>query len=160
MTPSERNIPARTLADRTLTGGCLCGAVRYEIDFSGEEGSLCHCSMCRRLSGGAFMGFVTVPRASLRLTGKTKAYRSSEIGVRYFCPECGTPLLMTYGFEEDHLTGIVTGSLDDPEAVPPALHWGAESMLSWLKLDDRLPRRTTDEDPEFAEAKRQAGLSC
>jgi hypothetical protein len=141
---------------RTLNGGCLCGAVRYEVDYRGEEGSLCHCTMCRRQSGGAFMGFVTVPRASLRMTGELKAYRSSQIGTRYFCPGCGTPILMDYGYESD-LTGIVIGSLDDPDAVPPTHHWGVESMLSWLKLDDGLPRMTTEEDPDYAEALRRTG---
>ncbi|MEJ8574893.1 GFA family protein [Microbaculum marinum] len=140
----------------TLTGGCLCGAVRYEIDYEGERGSTCHCAMCRRQSGGAFMGFVTVPRGHLRLTGELKTYRSSEIGLRSFCPNCGTPITMDYSFEDDR-TGVVTGSLDDPEAVPPSLHWGAESMLSWLKLEDGLPRMTTDEDPEFVEALRRLG---
>jgi hypothetical protein len=136
---------------RTLTGGCLCGAVRYEIDYRGEHGSLCHCTMCRRQSGGAFMGFVTVPRAHLRMTGEVKLYQSSAIGRRGFCPECGTPISMDYGYEGDQ-TGIVTGSLDDPDEVPPTLHWGVESMLSWLKLADDLPRYTTEEDPEYAEA--------
>lgn len=136
---------------QTLSGGCLCGAVRYEIDHDGETGSLCHCTMCRRQSGGAFMGFVTVPRAHVRMTGELKIHRSSDIGLRGFCPECGTPITMDYPFE-DGMTGIVTGSLDDPEAVPPVLHWGVESMLSWLKLADDLPRKTTEEDPEVAEA--------
>ncbi len=136
---------------KTLTGGCLCGKVRYEIDYRGERGSLCHCSMCRRQSGGAFMGFVTVPRAHVRMTGKLKVYRSSPIGLRGFCPDCGTPITMDYP-HEDGLTGIVTGSLDDPDQVPPALHWGVESMLSWLKLADDLPRYATEEDPEYAEA--------
>jgi hypothetical protein len=141
---------------RTLTGRCQCGAVRYEIDYHGEEGSTCHCTMCRRQSGGAFMGFVTVPRASLRLTGEIKFYRSSDFGRRGFCPECGTPLIMDYDYEPS-LTGIVTGSLDDPDAVPPTLHWGAESMLQWLKLADGLPQLTTEEDPDYAEALARSG---
>jgi hypothetical protein len=137
---------------RILSGGCLCGAVRYEIDYRGEEASLCHCAVCRRQSGGAFMGFVTVPRAHYRLLkGEITYRRSSDIGRRGFCAECATPLVMDYNYEDER-TGIVTGSLDDPEAVPPVLHWGVESMLSWLKLDDGLPRLTTDEDPEYAKA--------
>jgi hypothetical protein len=145
---------------RTLSGGCLCGAVRYEFDHRDETGSLCHCTMCRRQSGGAFMGFVTVPRARYRLLkGEIKYRRSSDIGLRGFCAECATPLVMDYDHEADR-TGVVTGSLDDAEAVPPVLHWGSESMLSWLKLDDGLPRLTTDQDPEFAEAKRNAERSC
>ena len=90
---------------KTLTGGCLCGGVRYELDYDGERGSTCHCAMCRRQSGGAFMGFVTVPRAHLRLIGDLKHYQSSPIGVRGFCPQCGTPITMDYP-HEDGLTGV------------------------------------------------------
>jgi len=138
-----------------LSGGCLCGAVRYEIDHEDETASLCHCTMCRRQSGGAFMGFVTVPRARYRLLkGEIVYFRSSDFGQRGFCVACGTPLCMDYDFEPEN-TGVVTGSLDDPDALPPVTHWGAESMLSWLRLDDGLPRKTTDEDPEVLEALRQ-----
>lgn len=141
---------------RTLAGGCLCGAVRYELDYRGEEGSTCHCTMCRRQSGGAFMGFVTVPRSSLRMTGAVRFHKSSAIGRRGFCPECGTPLIMDYAYEDD-LTGVVTGSLDDPDAVPPTVHWGVESKLAWLKLDDGLPQLTTEQDPAYAAALKRIG---
>lgn len=137
----------------TLSGGCLCGAVRYEIDLAGERASTCHCSMCRRQSGGAFMAFITVPRARFRLlSGTIAGYRSSPFGLRGFCGSCGTPLTMAYDFEPEAI-GIVTGSLDDPDAVPPDRHWGAESMLSWLKIDDGLPRLSSEEDPDVLRAR-------
>jgi hypothetical protein len=142
---------------QTLSGGCLCGAVRYEIDIADEQASTCHCTMCRRQSGGAFLAFVTVARSRYRLDrGTIKRHRSSALAQRGFCPDCGTPLLFEYDFEPDRV-GVITASLDDPESVPPVEHWGAESMLSWLKLDDGLPRRTTDEDPELEDALRLAG---
>lgn len=138
---------------RTLSGGCLCGAVRYEIDVADETASTCHCSMCRRQSGGAFMAFITVPREHFRLLrGEIRGYRSSEFGLRGFCAVCGTPLTMAYDFEPEAI-GIVTGSLDDPEAVPPDRHWGSESMLTWLRLADGLPRLASEEDPDVLRAR-------
>ena len=54
--------------------------------------------------------------------------------------------------ERDGGSRALDGSVPPAVVTPPVLHWGVESMLSWLKLDDGLPRLTTDQDPEYAKA--------
>ena len=82
-----------------MTGGCLCGAVRYES--TGEPGFalLCHCRDCQRQSGSAFAAGWRVPAAGFRVTqGEPKLYvRAADSGnqiTRAFCPDCGTMLFL------------------------------------------------------------------
>ncbi|OZA00216.1 MAG: hypothetical protein B7X99_05040, partial [Rhizobiales bacterium 17-65-6] len=76
-----------------LTGGCLCGAVRYEIIAEPVVSCHCHCSLCRRASGAPFATWTTVPLDGFRWTRGTPArFRSSEKAARDFCSACGTQL--------------------------------------------------------------------
>ncbi|HEY9010391.1 MAG TPA: GFA family protein, partial [Devosia sp.] len=79
----------------TVTGGCLCGAVRYEV--SGEIGpaGYCHCEDCRRVSGSAFGVSVRVPRTAFRIVSGTpksftKTGDSGRLVARHFCGDCGS----------------------------------------------------------------------
>jgi len=131
----------------TYTGGCLCGAVRYE---GGElwGAAYCHCRICQKSVGNAFSAFAQFPRDSFRLThGEPRWYRSSELGERGFCAECGTPLFVRYLTAEfsDWIVALI-GSLDHPETVAPRRHFGAESMLPWLEIVDDLPRDSYPEN--------------
>ena len=94
------------------SGGCLCGAVRYEIDGADPAIDICHCSMCRR-QGGHVQAALEVPRAHFRWTREDGLawYRSSGHGRRPFCSRCGSAL----GYEEDgeDLVYPNAGSLDD-----------------------------------------------
>jgi hypothetical protein len=130
-----------------ITGGCLCGAVRYEIDAEAlEDGaSYCHCSMCRRWSGSAFTVSVRAPSALLRWTGNMpKRYRSSSIAWRGFCGECGSPIYyQSEGKPEYYVLSV--GSLDRPDDVKPTHHSGIESRIAWIKIADGLPQHETQE---------------
>jgi hypothetical protein len=123
-----------------LTGGCLCGEVRYEAAGTPFHQTNCHCSMCRRASGAPMVAWFSVPYAQLRWTsGVPTRYRSSAHAVRSFCPRCGTQLT----FQSDRYPeeiDITTCSLDDPEQAPPQDHTRTSSQLRWVKLDDGLPR--------------------
>ncbi len=126
-----------------MTGGCLCGHVRYCIDgpIQGETAH-CHCRMCRRASGAVAVTWFTVKDTDHAITeGAPKTYRSSAHGARTFCPSCGTPLT----FRTDHAPGyvdITVASLDDPENHPATLHIWTASRLPWLRLDEHLPEKT------------------
>ena len=75
-----------------LTGGCLCGAVRYRIDgeLTAEGAGFCHCGLCRRASGAPVVAWGTWRAADFRFTdGRPAEYLSSPKGVRRFCPACG-----------------------------------------------------------------------
>jgi len=124
----------------TLHGGCLCGAVRYEVKGKSRKIANCHCSMCRRHSGAAYLTYAAYPRECVRFTqGRPGEYRSSAQVVRGHCSVCGSPL--TYVSDADPGTVWLTvGSFDDPDAVPPTEHWHVASKLRWVPLDDDLPQ--------------------
>ncbi len=135
-----------------ITGGCLCESVRYEVTQQPDDDGVgyCHCRMCQRALGGLFGYFVIFSGSHIGGTFKftraePKYYRSSEWLERGFCAECGTPLVIrdSTGF------GVTIGSLDHPEDFPPNSHCGIESQVPWLKIDDDLPRRITEDDPSF-----------
>ncbi len=143
-----------------ITGGCLCGAVRYEASEPPIETGTCHCRMCQRWTGSAFMVMARFSQTALRFTkGEPKLHRSSSIQEKGFCPDCGSSLFGRYlvpKSKDVHLhpdmVWVQVGTLDHPEAVSIAWHYGVESQLPWLHFDDGLPRARCDEDPELAAA--------
>ena len=137
----------------TVTGGCLCGAVRYEAHEPPLRVAYCHCRMCQRAYGNLFGTFASFRIETFRYTrGEPRFYRSSAWAERGFCPTCGTPLVF---LDATDTLGILVGSLDHPEHWPPAPghHLGIESQIPWLRIDDDLPRWRTEDYPEFIAAK-------
>lgn len=119
-----------------LTGGCLCGAVRYEAAAPFHE-TVCHCADCRRAVGAAAVAWFTVRRAAFRLLGaEPAAYESSPGVVRRFCGTCGTSLTFEAVPGE---VDVTTCSLDDPGGVPPRDHTHTAGRLAWDALCDGLP---------------------
>jgi hypothetical protein len=130
-------------ADKTLTGGCQCGAVRYEWLQKPAFSSVCYCRMCQKASGQPFMGYTGGKREHLRWThGAPPVFRSSNKAERGFCKDCGTPL--TYAFDGTGNISVTINSLDDPEAMPPSKQFGIEGKVSWVDGIHALPAETTD----------------
>jgi len=128
-----------------MTGGCLCGGVRYRIDGPIQGATAhCHCTMCRRASGAPVVTWFTVKTDDYAVTkGAPGVYRSSEKAERTFCPTCGAQLT----FRTDEAPGFVDvtlATLDDPENHPATLHIWTESRLPWLHLDEHLPEKRGD----------------
>ena len=125
-----------------LTGGCMCGTVRYELKSEPFDAGWCHCRTCQLSSGSPAMVFASVPAGDLVWTegaDRVKSVASSSFGHRLFCGECGTPFLM----EVDHQPETVdfsVATLDDPGSVQPGFHifWG--SRIGWSEPADELPR--------------------
>src|SRR5690606_13106477 len=112
-----------------LTGGCQCGAVRYEWIERPAYASVCYCRMCQKASGQPFMAFAGGRREHLRWTrGAPSIFKSSSLAERGFCSTCGTPL--TYSFEGNGSVSVTMCSFDDPEAVRPDKQYGIESKVS------------------------------
>jgi hypothetical protein len=82
-----------------------------------------------------------------------KLYRSSSVAERGFCGECGTPL--SFAYPDSPWLCLTIGSLDQPAAARPEVHYGCESQVPWLRIDDDLRRLRTDEDEG---AKRLQGM--
>lgn len=124
------------------SGGCQCGAVRYALHAQPEQAHLCHCRMCQKAVGNAFAALAPVRLKDLSWTkGVPAVFRSSSAAERGFCPACGTPLFFRY--VDSEWIDVTIGSLDDPQSVPPELHYGAESRLSWLNQLGSLPSENT-----------------
>ncbi len=130
----------------TLSGGCLCQAIRYRITMNSPDlpGTYCHCSMCRKATGGGYAAFVSVPRDALVWTqGTVKQFRSSPVATRGFCENCGSPLFYDAD-AEDHLA-LTVGSLDDASGFKADHHYGVESRLPWADCGPDLPGHATTE---------------
>ena len=135
-----------------VTGGCLCGAVRYEAEVFQHRAFYCHCRMCQRSSGAPAEIAVFVKSGSLRFTKKEpKYYQSSHFGQRGFCSHCGSRLIWTSSQHPDW-TNLSVGCLDHPENAVPTSHSSVESQLPWYTFDDGLPRTRTEDDPDVVAA--------
>lgn len=123
----------------TLTGGCLCGAVRYAFEGTAGVAGWCHCRMCQRSSGAPAQAYVILPLAGFRyLAGEPALYRSSATGERRFCATCGSQIeFREVGGGEVSLN---SGTLDDPSLVPPDRHIWTASAVAWFADAPRLRR--------------------
>lgn len=121
-------------------GGCLCGAVRYEITGSVRNPCFCHCASCRRATGAPMVPWGTFARDAVRVTrGRLSEYRSSAQVWRGFCARCGTSL--TYRHEARAAEIDVTlVTLDDPTRLTPLMHVWVKDQLPWVPIGDSLPR--------------------
>ena len=129
---------------KTLAGGCLCGAVRFECAHDGEKMAVCHCSDCRKASGSAASHILRVPAQALTLLrGEPRSYEkradSGNAITRMFCPQCGSQL---YSEREDlpQFRAIRVGALDDASSLEVGLHIWTRSALPWLERDASLPQ--------------------
>jgi hypothetical protein len=128
--------------NRLFSGGCACGAVRYELRSAPFDAGWCHCRTCQLNSGAPAMVFASVPAGDLVWTkggDKVRSFASSGFGHRTFCGECGTPFLM----EVDHQPETVdfsVATLDAPERVAPGFHIFWSSRIGWFEPADALPR--------------------
>lgn len=129
-----------------ITGGCQCGAVRYEINLRQlEKVHLCHCRMCQRATGNLFAALAGTPKDRIRWIGTPTLFASSSVADRGFCARCGTPL--SFAYHQSERIYVTIGSLDHPEQVQPEIHFGIESQLPWLHIADDCPRERTLASP-------------
>lgn len=125
-----------------LSGGCLCGTIRYELNSDPYDCGWCHCRTCQLNSGAPAMVFATVSVADLVWTeggSSVKSVASSSFGHREFCGNCGTPLLMKVNHQPETVDFSVS-TLDDPAAVRPGYHIFWANRIGWFDPGDDLPR--------------------
>ena len=132
------------MADQaTITGGCHCGAIRYEAEGAPEHHALCHCTDCRGWSGAPVMGWIAFREDHLSVTGEPATYRSSEHGERQFCGRCGTGLFYRNASALPGLVDVQSGTLDDPSAFPPGAQIMVKERLPWTSGMTDLPAFAT-----------------
>ena len=92
----------------TITGGCLCGAVRYTAEADPSSATICHCRDCQKFTGSALAVLVAVPAAAVIFTGTGALKTFSSLGgsgkpiLRRFCPECGSSIAEEPGTPPRH----------------------------------------------------------
>jgi hypothetical protein len=127
-----------------LTGGCNCGAVRYEVTEPLVRASYCHCKRCQRRSGAAASAQAHPAPGSFRITSGTERLRAwkppDSGGEKWFCSECGSAM---FGLNPNHpeSIGIRMGTFDDDPGIRPSVRQFVTFAAPWeLIPDDGLPR--------------------
>ena len=118
-------------SDRRLTGGCLCGAVRYEASGEPLNVRICHCRLCRKATGQPFFARAMFPSDSVRIEGGTAGFKSSDDLERRFCPKCGTGLFAQRRSRPDAIS-ITLGSFDEPDALKPEIQIWTSGRIGWV----------------------------
>jgi hypothetical protein len=125
----------------TFTGGCLCGAVRYE-GLEQKGGGHCQCNDCRRSSGTGHCSHMIVPEAVFRVTGEIRFYDSmadsGNMVSRGFCPTCGSAVY-SKNSGMPGLAFVRASSLDDPNVFQPQMVVYTKRAPAWDRLDPALP---------------------
>ncbi|HEU5293451.1 MAG TPA: GFA family protein [Burkholderiaceae bacterium] len=137
-----------------LTGGCLCGRVRYEATPDHRDGYYCHCRMCQLAVGNTRAAFINLRKAELRWLSEPSYYASSKIARRGFCGRCGTPL--SFDYLDGERIDLTVGSLDDPSAVKPTTHFSVETRIPAWHADDSLPGERLDTNERINQRWRKA----
>jgi hypothetical protein len=119
-----------------MTGGCLCGQVRYSISAEPVAQAVCHCSDCQHQTGSPFTVFFGVPSEAFEVEGedvRSYATKGDDHGgetERYFCSNCGAPIFSRSPLAPD-VTLIKAGSLDDASWLTPMAEFFTSSAQPW-----------------------------
>jgi len=121
-------------------GGCFCNAIRYRASGKPTYVNHCHCTDCRRTSGAAFVTWATFPADKLAfIKGEPAELQSSARAVRTFCGRCGTPLTWRAHATPGEID-VTVATMDHPNNFQPQEHTWTQSQVSWLHVEDGLPR--------------------
>jgi hypothetical protein len=121
-------------ATPNISGGCACGAIRYETAVDPVLMLNCHCRACQSASGSAYAPLLVVPKHELRLLGELRYHRkigdSGKSVERGFCPNCGSPIALKLE-RMPEMIAVHAGSLDDPKQFRPAMDLFTKSAQPW-----------------------------
>ena len=133
---------AETGADaRVVSGGCLCGALRYEARGEALYAGHCYCADCRKASGSGFVPYLGFAREAIRFTGASRAFAvraaNGNEAVRNFCPVCGS---LVFGGPRDSAATftLYAGPLDDPSQFAPTAAIFTSGRPAWAVLPAHL----------------------
>jgi hypothetical protein len=122
---------------KRITGGCMCGALRYEAEGEPRFAGYCCCADCRKSSGSGFIPFMGFAASAVRFTGETRQSRAKAVrggdAVRNFCAKCGG-LVFGGVVGKDSAHSIYAGSLDDPSVFHPTMAIFNRDRPEWVVL--------------------------
>lgn len=123
-------------------GSCLCGTVKYEVRGNLGPAIYCHCSRCRKATATAFATNAGVAASDfVIIEGESalKAFNSSPGVHRFFCSNCGSPIISRRDTMPD-VVRLRLGTLDTPLTAPPTGHYFVASKADWYEIRDDLPQ--------------------
>jgi hypothetical protein len=112
----------------TSTGGCACGAIRYEVSTDPVMSANCYCRDCQRSTGGAMAPVIVVPKSDHAVVGDS----GNEVG-RGFCASCGAPIATRLAAMPD-VMAIKAASLDEPARFKPTMNIYLSSTQPWAPV--------------------------
>jgi hypothetical protein len=125
-----------------IGGSCLCQGVRYEVSGPVGKAAYCHCTLCRKWSGSALVGYAAVPKPYFRWTSGEELlgrFQSSERVLRVFCTRCGSALAASPTNPAIESEWVMMGTLDGDPGVRPEHHIFTASKAPWFEMTDDLP---------------------
>jgi len=124
---------------REMTGGCLCGQVRYSANADPAFVGVCHCKHCQKQTGTAFSVLVGIPKPALSVQGRLKTFHdtgdSGQPVHRNFCPDCGSPIFSDVTVMPG-VAFIKAGTLDDTTWLDPKIHVYCDSKEQWTFISE------------------------
>ncbi len=122
-----------------ITGGCLCGAIRYTVSEPVQNIIACHCVNCRKATGSGASHNAILPMSAVTFTqGKTKVFTDTADNgnklYRHFCGDCGSPIMSQRAAVPER-TVLKAGTLDAPEQLKITMDVWTRSALPWMHID-------------------------
>jgi len=134
---------ANPAGDESRTGGCLCGAVRWQLSEPALGAGCCHCKRCQRRTGTAFsLTVLTAPGSFSLIQGKSalRSYSAGDGWTKHFCGECGSQV-MTTNPDDPEALALRMGGFDGDPGVQIFFHQYTNYAPAWAPVaDDGLPR--------------------
>lgn len=123
-----------------VTGGCLCGAIRYEINGEPLRAANCHCNDCKKATGAPYVTNVFYKDTQITLLkGRPKVFEhtadSGNSMAKEFCGDCGSQVFGT-GELRPGIRHVKAGTIDDASFVKPEANLFALHALSYIHLDE------------------------
>ena len=132
-----------------ITGGCMCGQVRYTITAEPSRSWLCHCRDCQRRSGSSFEPLMSFPAESVGIQGNLKSFDmlggSGQVLHRRFCPNCGSGVFAQSAARPGSIV-VLAGTLDDPAVFAPTIEVFCDDAQPWVHAGSerqRFPKMPT-----------------
>ncbi|SFR80114.1 GFA family protein [Sphingomonas jatrophae] len=132
------------------TGGCLCGAVRIEVDADPLVVRTCWCRLCQALGAGSATVNAAFPADKVTTTGEVRWHDSvADSGNRMrrgFCPACGTPLFSA-AESRPHLAVIRVGAFDERDDLAPQMTIWTDAAPAWACISETIPAHSAQVPP-------------
>jgi hypothetical protein len=123
------------------TGGCACGAIRYEVASEPIASNHCHCRDCQMDSGTGHSSYLAFVREGLTITGAPAGWDMmtdrNGVKTRNFCATCGSPVFLSFADMPD-IVAIRAGTLDDPRRFVPGFVSYTARAYDWDRVDPAL----------------------